>query len=148
MKVYEKIKQDISKITNTMEMAGYFSGIEVAASMYCVKHCPDEIYEGRMSVTGFDSYLNSEEPTNKPVKTYDLRPCWCGSKEKPIIYSEGIAKVFVNDHNGEETAPAFREFDGYAVECEECGASTSCYITASKAVHEWNRSNLCFKGIK
>ena len=36
----ERIKREISEITNPIEMAGYLDGIRVSASLYCRSHEP------------------------------------------------------------------------------------------------------------
>ena len=39
----EKIKKDISEITQTVEFAGYLDGIKTAAILYCMTNYPQEV---------------------------------------------------------------------------------------------------------
>ena len=86
-----------------------------------------------------------EEDCLDLVETYDFRTCDCGTKDKPVLYGEGVARVYV-EAKGEESCPYFRDFDGYVVECDECGAVTRCYGTPEKAVEAWNNKNLVYAG--
>lgn len=62
----EKLKKDISKITNPMEMAGYISGILIAAGSYCNENYPDEVIieNGKLediTIYGICHYLESKQ---------------------------------------------------------------------------------------
>lgn len=64
MKVYQKLQQEICEIKDSMKMAGYLDGLSVAATIFCMKHCPEELRmtesgKHEMSITGFNQYLNS-----------------------------------------------------------------------------------------
>lgn len=79
------------------------------------------------------------------VETYDFRICDCKTKEKPILYGNGIAKQYVKSKD-EKSELFFTEFDGYAVECSECGAVTRYYRTPDEAVEAWNDERLVYAG--
>ena len=62
---FHKIKEDIKKIDNPIELAGYLDGIRVAAALYCKENYPDEVIfeNGKLediSVYGMKDYLESE----------------------------------------------------------------------------------------
>ena len=64
MKVYQKVQQEICEIKDSMEMVGYLDGLSVAATIFCMKHCPEELRmvdngKHEVSITGFNQYLNS-----------------------------------------------------------------------------------------
>lgn len=81
------------------------------------------------------------------VETYDFRTCDCGVKDDPSLYCEGVVRQYIKA-KGEEGAPYFRDFDGYAVECDECGAMTRFYGTPEMAVEAWNDKRLAYAGYK
>ena len=65
MKQIDKIKRDITEITEPLELAGYFDGIATAAAIYCKKEYPDEVgfKDGKLkevTVYGMSHYLDSE----------------------------------------------------------------------------------------
>lgn len=65
MKQFEYIQKDIQSITSGIEMAGYLGGIEAAATVWCKKNDPDNIYvtesgETKVAIFGMTAYLNSE----------------------------------------------------------------------------------------
>lgn len=62
---FDKIKEDIEKIDNPMELAGYLDGVRVAAALYCKENYPNEvIFENgkleNISVYGVKNYLENE----------------------------------------------------------------------------------------
>lgn len=69
---------------------------------------------------------------------YRLKPCKeCGCKA--TIYGSGLAKSFLD---GEEWKITFVDFDGYTVECEECGRGTDgISFRPELATEEWNNMN-------
>ena len=76
---------------------------------------------------------------------YNFRICNCGTRENPLLYGQGIAKQYINE-NGEKTDMCFSDFDGYVVECSECGAITRFARTPEKAVELWNKEDLEYAG--
>lgn len=79
------------------------------------------------------------------VETYDFRKCDCGMDDEPSLYGEGVARQYI-EAKGEESCLYFTDFDGYVVECDECGAVTGCYKNPEKAVEAWNNRNLVYTG--
>lgn len=66
MKEMDKIKTEIKDINDPAEMAGYLDEIRVAASLYCMDNCPDEVVieNGQLkelTIYGMINYLQSEE---------------------------------------------------------------------------------------
>lgn len=61
----EKIKKDISEITQSVEFAGYLDGIKTAAILYCMENYPHEVsYDGHnqvkdVSVNGMCCFLEN-----------------------------------------------------------------------------------------
>lgn len=60
----ERIKREISEITNPIEMAGYLDGIRVSASLYCRNNYPEEavIEDGKLkdvTICGMCRFLES-----------------------------------------------------------------------------------------
>lgn len=65
MKQIDKIKKDISEISESLELAGYLDGITAAAAIYCKKEYPDEVIfkNGKLqeiTIYGMSHYLDSE----------------------------------------------------------------------------------------
>ena len=81
------------------------------------------------------------------VETYDFRVCDCKAKDKAVLYCTGVAKQYVISKEEEDNL-FFTEFDGYLVECEECGSITDYYSTPEKAVEAWNDKKLTYNGMK
>ncbi|MGG6555533.1 UNVERIFIED_CONTAM: hypothetical protein MUK63_06585 [Blautia caecimuris] len=66
MKEMDKIKTEIKDINDPAEMAGYLDEIRVAASLYCMDNCPDEVVieNGQLkdlTICGMINFLKSEE---------------------------------------------------------------------------------------
>ena len=60
--------------------------------------------------------------------------CKCGGK--PIVYEEGMAKRILNDDISDEIY--FTDWDGYSIECENCGEVVSYCKTVESAITAWN----------
>lgn len=65
MKQIDKIKKDISEISEPFELAGYLDGITAAAAIYCKKEYPDEVIfkNGKLqeiTIYGMGYYLDNE----------------------------------------------------------------------------------------
>lgn len=76
---------------------------------------------------------------------YVIKECFCGCLEAPDIYAEGTAKQDV-DIFGEHQLMRWKEFDGYTIECQHCGAKTGYHKTLKEAVAAWNQKNLWYFG--
>lgn len=75
MRIWQCVQQDINEMLDATEMAGYLDGLYVAANIYCIKYCPEEVWvndggEHEISTTGFAKYLNS-----KVVKLHRIDNC-------------------------------------------------------------------------
>lgn len=71
------------------------------------------------------------------VETLDLKKCECGAKEEPCVYCEGIGRREF-EYKGDFQRIRWKELDGYAVECKECGVSTKFCQSIEEAVNNWN----------
>lgn len=65
----EKIKQEIIKISDPIEMAGFLDGLRFAAQIYCKENYPDEVICDKrqlmdVTVQGMGYYLESEVNAN------------------------------------------------------------------------------------
>ena len=76
---------------------------------------------------------------------YAPKECFCGCGEAPDIYAEGTATQDI-DQFGKPHFMRWKEFDGYVVECQHCGANTDYHKNVAEAVAAWNQRNLRYFG--
>lgn len=79
------------------------------------------------------------------TKKIELRKCDCSSEDSPVLYCEGIATQYIEE-DGTVSPMYWRSKDGYVVECTECGAITSHFVTPEEAVKAWNARRLEYQG--
>lgn len=75
------------------------------------------------------------------IETYDFRKCECGSEDTPSLYGEGMARQDVK-HKGDNQSIRWHRFDGFVVECDNCGATTAHFATPEQAAAAWNEHRL------
>lgn len=98
MKIYQQVQQDINEMQDGMEIAGYLDGLYVAAKIFCMRYCPEEVCttdsgDIRMSITGFNKYLNS-----KVVKVHRINDpvleVLCDQSMSPEECESQISKLY------------------------------------------------------
>lgn len=65
MKQFEYIQKEIQTMNSGMAIAGFLNGLELAATAWCKKNAPDDIYinennKPELTIYGMASYLDSE----------------------------------------------------------------------------------------
>ena len=88
-----------------------------------------------------------EEDCLSLIETYDFRKCKCNKPNSLILYGTGTAKRYI-EHRNDYQPICWIDFDGYVVECENCGSITDYYASPEKAVEAWNRCELKYDGTK
>jgi hypothetical protein len=92
---------------------------------------------GQRALLGVYDDAMSPKVSNGIIGTWEgtpIRFCKCGGT--PHIYGEGVARQDVCGGTG--TDIYFVDFDGYAIECEECGESVCYCRTVEGALKAWN----------
>lgn len=76
---------------------------------------------------------------------FDLRKCRCGSVDLNV-YCTGEVKQYFSCVTGKAEQSFFTSFDGYVVECDECGSVTRYQPSIDEAIEKWNNGTLAYDG--
>ena len=81
------------------------------------------------------------------IQTYDFIKCECQSENSPILYGKGTARRY-KEYKYDHQPICWNEFDGYVVECPDCGSITEHFNNPDEAVEAWNNHKLEYDGNK